>query len=180
VLGWLAVVLVVSAASLLSPGAAAAGAHGPCNCTSPAVAEAGDKVRTGEAYKVIWNPAPSDFTGPTPEGLESGYRPEAPTEVVVDRPRDKPAKHPSFRVPSATPPEIYLVLMFDGSEGGTHSTWDYVQIRGRPEATSTASGDSSSDDGGAGQGALAAAFGVGVCASLVSLVLLRRRRANGG
>jgi hypothetical protein len=176
VLGRLVAVSLVGGVLCLFPGAAAA-AHGPCNCTSPAVAEAGDEVRTGQAYKVIWNPAPSDFTGPTPEGLESGYRPEAPTEVVVDRPRDRPAKRPRFRVPSATPPGIYLVLMFDGSEGGTHSTWDYVQVRGRPEPASTASGDSSDD--GANQAALAAAFGVGVCASLVSLVLLRRRRANG-
>jgi len=177
VLGRLVAVSVLGGALYLFPGTAAA-AHGPCKCTTPAVTEAGAKVRTGEAYKVIWNPAPSDFTGPTPEGLESGYQPDAPTAVVVDRPRDDPAKHPSFRVPSATPPGIYLVLIYDGSEGGSHATWDYVQIRGRPEPTATASGSSGAEGGG--QGALAAAFGVGVCASLVSLVVLRRRRANSG
>jgi hypothetical protein len=176
-LGRLVAVSVLGGALYLFPGTAAA-AHGPCTCTTPAVTEAGAKVRTGEAYKVIWNPAPSDFTGSVPAGLESGYQPDAPTEVVVDRPRDDPAKRPSFRVPSATPPGIYLVLIYDGSEGGTHATWDYVQIRG-PEPTATASG-SSGGNGDGGQGALAAAFGVGVCASLVSLVLLRRRRANHG
>ena len=140
--------------------------------------EAGAKVRTGEAYKVIWNPAPSeshraDSRGPR-KRLPAQTR--RPPSSWTDR-ATTPPKHPSFRVPSATPPGIYLVLIYDGSEGGSHATWDYVQIRGRPEPTATASGSSGADGGG--QGALAAAFGVGVCASLVSLVVLRRRRANG-
>ena len=35
---------------------------------------------------------------------------------------------------------MYLVLIFDGSEGGTHSTWDYFHVLGAAPARLSASG----------------------------------------
>ena len=79
------VVPVVAGALLLAPGPAAA-ADGPCGCTTPAVAEPGQRLRTQEASKVVWNPAPRDFRGQsTPRDLASGYRADAPSEVVFER-----------------------------------------------------------------------------------------------
>jgi hypothetical protein len=127
--------LLIGASALVLLPAKSAGAHGPCNCTSPVVVKPGSQVRTGKAYKIIWNPRPSDFRGQTtPEDLASGYRADAPTVVVLRRDRRKPLKRARFRVPRQTPPGIYFVLIFDGSEGGAHTTWDYVQVRGRPKA----------------------------------------------
>jgi hypothetical protein len=164
----------LAGALLLFPGAAAA-ADGPCGCTKPAATEAGRRLRTQEAAKVIWNPAPRDFGAQSvPEDLASGYRADAPSKVVRDRSR--PASPASFRVPEGTPPGLYFVLI---SRGGSRTTWDYVQVRGRPAAEGEGSGASGSSGGG-GQGRLALAFGVGVVASLVSLLLLRRRHTRTG
>jgi hypothetical protein len=43
----------------------------------------------------------------------------------------------SFQVP-ATAPGRYLVLMYDGTEGGVHYSWDYITVRpGSSSASST-------------------------------------------
>ena len=110
---------------------AAATAHGPCGCTT-AVASAGQTVSTGPAFLVVWNPKAYYFAGAA--GflyLASGHRADAPSGVVLERPRPHyPRRAPDgrFRVPRHTPPGIYVVLVFDGSEGGAHATWDHVQV----------------------------------------------------
>jgi hypothetical protein len=123
--------LALAAAWQMSPPAAAA--HGPCSCTWPVVVSPGGALRTGSGYKAIWNLRPADFANQTtPIELASGHRPGAPTRTVLQGSRSHPRRRMVVRVPRATPPGIYVVLVFDGSEAGWHTTWDYVQVPGRP------------------------------------------------
>jgi hypothetical protein len=62
-------------------------------------------------------------------GYASAYQPAASTTTVMSRPVDDPVRRASFRVPEV-PPGVYLVLIFDGSEGGSHTTWDYFHVLG--------------------------------------------------
>lgn len=117
--------------------AQAARAHGPCGCLDPvvyseAIAGKDTKISVSSpaytAYKVIFNPRPRDF-GIAPDYLASAYLADAPTVTVLSRPRTKPVRNWSFPVPDV-PPGVYLVLIFDGSEAGFHSTWDYTHVGG--------------------------------------------------
>jgi hypothetical protein len=109
-------------------------------------------VRTRSlAYRIIFNPRPSDY-GPAmfDTGYASAYRPGAPTTTVLSRAVRDPVRRATFRVPSV-PPGIYLVLIFDGSEGGSHATWDYFHVLGpaqsAPRGRAIAkSGDDSEDE----------------------------------
>lgn len=106
-----------------------ADAHGPCGCTFPTAGSPGVRVTSrSPAYKVVVNPRERDFTI-GPGGLASAYRPEAPTPTVLSRSRRSIPRRTSFRMP-AMPPGVYLLLIFDGSEGGTHYTWDYFHVLG--------------------------------------------------
>jgi len=140
-LGWaiVASALPVAAIAALSPSPAAG--HGPCGCLDPVLVQAGAKVRiTGgpgvgqaggrgyPAYRVVFNPRPADL-GIAPGYLTSAYRPEAPTATVLSRSRKDPTRRGSFRVPK-TPDGLYMVLIFDGEEGGAHNTWDYLHVVG--------------------------------------------------
>lgn len=100
----------------------AAAAHGPCRCTWPAVVSPGGMLRTASGFKVIWNPGPADFADQTtPAAMASGHRSDAPTSPLLQGSRKQPRRRMRLRVPRATPPGIYLVLVFDGSEGGAHT-----------------------------------------------------------
>jgi hypothetical protein len=130
--------LVCCALAAAAAGAAAdsAAAHGPCGCTFPVVARPGQEVTTGPAYRIVLNPPAGLFRGGagSPE-LASGYRAGAPTWEVLRRPRPRwPRRAPRgrFRVPDDTPPGIYLLLIFDGSEGGEHATFDYLHVPDPP------------------------------------------------
>lgn len=124
--------MVVTVAALPT----AAEAHGPCRCTWPAVAAPGSTVTTASGYKAIWNPSPADFAEQTtPVELASGHRADAPTHTVRQGSQRRPRRRMLVRVPRSSAPGIYLVLVFDGSEGGHHTTWDYVQVPGKPSAT---------------------------------------------
>ena len=124
---------------------AAAVAHGPCGCLNPMVVQAGTQVRITEtpaqpegvgwpAYRAVFNPRPSDF-GIAPDYLASAYRADVPTTTVLSRPRREPTRKGRFRVPRGTPPGLYMVLIWDGEEGGAHNTWDYLHVtdRGEPD-----------------------------------------------
>lgn len=89
--------------------------------------------RTGyPAYRVVLNPRPSDL-GIAPAYLSSAYRADAPTTTVLSRSVDEPTRTARFRVPEATPPGLYMVLIWDGGEGGAHNTWDYLHVTHREE-----------------------------------------------
>lgn len=108
----------------------AALAHGPCGCLEPRLTEEGRHVRiVGRypAYRVIFNPGAKDF-GIAPPYLASAYRADVPTTTVLSRPRRDPIREARFDVPKRTPPGLYLVLIFDGTEGGNHNTWEYLHV----------------------------------------------------
>jgi hypothetical protein len=114
-------------------------AHGPCGCLEPRMVPRGEPVRiTGgpgrgqaggagyPAYRVIFNPRPADLIV-APEYLASAYRADVATTTVLSRPRREPTRKGTFHVPRV-PPGLYMVLIFDGGEGGAHSTWDYLHV----------------------------------------------------
>ena len=115
-------------------GGGAAHAHGPCFCTEPPLASPGRELVTTGAYLVVWNPTRDWFVGGAgPPSLASAHREDAPSRVVLLRDRPPYPRRPPrarFRIPGDTPPGLYLVLIFDGSEGGSHATWDYVHVPG--------------------------------------------------
>lgn len=125
---------------------AGAAAHGPCTCVFPAVVEPGDEVRAGPAYLVVWNPTRDWFVGGAGSpSLASAHRRDAPSRVVMLRDRPPYPHRPRrarFRVPRDSPPGLYLALIFDGSEGGSHATWDYVHVRGDSGGDADAAVDS--------------------------------------
>lgn len=188
--GRLAFALLVAALVALTPSPAAG--HGPCGCLDPVLAQVGTKVRiTGgpgvgqaggrgwPAYRVVFNPRPADL-GIAPDYLTSAYRPEAPTVTVLSRSRKDPTRRGSFRVPK-TPDGLYIVLIFDGGEGGAHNTWAYLHVidldrdadSQPPTRTPTATTSSNTDP------ALAALLGAAAGSILtltgVYLVAWRRR-----
>ena|SRR5215210_1499837 len=146
-----AFVLGVTLGMLVLP--APASAHGPCNCSFPQLGDPGVRVTTrSPAYKIVFNPRPADYQAEMASaGYASAYRAGAPTATVLSRSVRKPVRRATFRVPEV-PPGVYLVLIFDGSEGGTHSTWDYFHVFGpapqaRPTAVSTTRRGGSDEDG---------------------------------
>ena len=115
-------------------------AHGPCGCVDPRVIKAGGEIRIASpaasgsrdgrsypAYRVFFNPRPDDL-GIAPRYLASAHRRDVPTTTVLDRPRRHATRNARFRVPGKSPPGLYMVLIFDGGEGGAHNTWDYVHV----------------------------------------------------
>lgn len=85
------------------------------------------------AYRVDFNPRPTDF-GIAPGYLASSYRADAPTTTVLSRPRREPTRTGRFRVPNGTPAGLYMVLIWDGDEGGAHNTWEYLHVVDRDES----------------------------------------------
>lgn len=170
----------------------AAMAHGPCNCSFPQLGEPGAKVtvRT-QAYKIVFNPKPRNY-GPAMRdtGYASAYQPAAPTRTLLSRAVRNRARRASYRVP-AVPPGIYLVLIFDGSEGGWHSTWDYFHVLGaapsaaeRPGAAERPAAGSSTERTGGDDDltlpALAASVLTGLVIGAGAVAVLGRRHHRTG
>lgn len=143
----LSVILAVLAASVVLR-AEVTLAHGPCNCLYPIVGQPGTEVivasagrvlrpRTNlPAYKVIFNPPPSAYgTAGSYSGYASAYQPEARTTTVFSRSDKRPVRGARFSIPRAARPGLYLVMIFDGSEGGQHYTWDYFHVLGDASAS---------------------------------------------
>jgi hypothetical protein len=116
--------------TLVAPTTAAA--HGPCDCLVPMLGKPGERVRIARtpAYRVIFNPRPRAYGSAMRQaGYQSAYQPRAPSATVVSRRRTSPARDLVFRVPDVQP-GVYLVLIFDGSELGQHTTWAYYHVLG--------------------------------------------------
>lgn len=134
-------------------------AHGPCDCLKPSRASPGERVRVAgpakrgivgyPAYRIVFNPRPQTL-GTAPRRLAGEHRPDSPTLTLLDRPRTQPTRKASFRVPQV-PSGRYLVLIWDGDEGGAHNTWERLTVR-RASADNSAPArqedDGGSDDGG--------------------------------
>jgi hypothetical protein len=143
----LGLVVVTMAATLLWPSAAAA--HGPCHCATAATTlpKPGEFVsfRSG-AYAVVFNPRRRDLIAPVPARggggppavLAAAHRPDAPTRTYRLGTPLRPERRARFRVPPTTPGGLYVVAIFDGSEGGTHGTWDYLLVDGPPPVRASA------------------------------------------
>lgn len=127
---------VLTAAIVLPPPAVA---HGPCDCLKPSRAHSGERVRVSgparggsigyPAYRILFNPRPRDL-GIAPRRLAREYQPDAPTLTLLERPRTRPTRKAYFRVPQV-PAGRYLVLIWDGEEGGAHNTWERLEVHGQ-------------------------------------------------
>lgn len=123
---------VAVAASAFAVSAGPVSAHGPCACLTPASGVTGTTVSAATgAYKVVFNPDRTDL-GIGPKSLWEAHRPGVVPTVVFRSPykySDLPLRGPvEFRVPVA-PPGRYLVSIYDGSEGGSHYTWEYFRVK---------------------------------------------------
>lgn len=97
-------------------------------CASPASPASGRPAGAGiRPFRVVFNPSPRDL-GIAPRSLASAYRADVPTATVLSRSRRRPTRRGRFRVPVRAPPGVYLVLIFDGSEGGAHNSWEYLHV----------------------------------------------------
>lgn len=178
---WLSLAAVLQVFAL---NASDALAHGPCGCLFPTLTKSGARVSITQtpAYRVLFNPKP-DQLGIAPKDLATAYRPRSPTVTLLSRPRKKPIRRTSFRIPSV-PPGVYMVLIFDGSEGGAHNTWDYLHVLGpapaadqRPPATAPSSSAPASSDGTAWLAWLAGGIALGIGGALLyNRRALKRRR----
>jgi hypothetical protein len=131
---WVPATLAAATIAVLAPPAFA---HGPCGCLTPELGDTGVRVRIARttAFKVIFNPTPVEYGGAMRDaGYASAYQPTAPTATVLSVSRNQRKRNRRFRVPDV-PPGVYLVLIFDGSEGGQHKTWDYFHVLGPPPET---------------------------------------------
>jgi hypothetical protein len=166
--GWGAL-LFMAVVLFSSPPAAA---HGPCpRCIEPSTARADSKLRVDyPTFRAVWNPTRRVLTmGPRPNCYGCNLRlwrfhvEDSPSSIVYDG-----IRQPGFvfRAPDIEPGR-YLVALFDGSEGGTHYTWDFVTLEaGLPEKAA--------DDGLPGW-AIGVAVGAGVLIAAAAAVALRYR-----
>ena len=126
--------LAAACTSALLSFAAPAAAHGPCGCVRPTVATPGRQLASSiPTIKIVWNPVRDDLLI-GPDYLASDHVTGQPRVVLQDQPQPAPA---TFRVP-ATAPGRYLVLLFDGTEGGMHYSWDYIRVRSAPSSPASA------------------------------------------
>lgn len=165
--------------ALLGLGATAASAHGPCRCLPPEV-RPGDAIVINNVFRVVWNPTRRDIYYVQP-ALIAAHVDGTPREVLLDRDRGDARKRARLVVPNV-PAGRYLVLMYDGSEGGAHYTWDSVTVRRRPAAKDSPSTvvttAPSSAGGGGGLPTAAVVASVLLLVALGSAFELRRRRAR--
>jgi hypothetical protein len=162
-------------------GATTAAAHGPCDCITPELGETGVRVRIARttAFKVIFNPKPAQYGAAMRDtGYASAYQSGAPTATVLSLPRNRRQRNAKFRVPDV-PPGVYLVLIFDGSELGQHTTWDYYHVIGPPPATRQAAATPPRAPEGGDDGVKVPVVGLAV-ATLVLIALVAVTRGVRG
>ena len=171
------IVAAACASAVLAPAGPAA-AHGPCGCITPAAAIPGEQlVSTYPTVKVVWNPVPADLPI-GPDYLARDHVTGQPRVVLQEQPQPGSA---SFRVP-ATAPGRYLVVLYDGTEGGAHYSWDYITVRPGPRSSSSARPTVAATGLARRAGGLAGSVLAGLGAMLVALfggavlVLVRKHR----
>jgi hypothetical protein len=126
--------LAAACASAVLVGAVPAAAHGPCGCIKPTAATPGKRlVSTTPTIKIVWNPVRDDLLI-GPDFLGRAHVAGQPRVVLQEQPQRGLA---TFAVP-ATAPGRYLVLLYDGTEGGMHYSWDYITVRSAPRSPASA------------------------------------------
>jgi hypothetical protein len=118
-------------------------AHGPCgavgsSCLEPNEGPPGTEVTTGdfEGIFAVWNPRPNILALGVPGSskecdincakAKSIYHFDQPMVVVAEA---DDRSQLQFGVPDV-PPGKYIVVMYDGSEGGRHYTWNTFKVTG--------------------------------------------------
>jgi hypothetical protein len=155
-----------------------ASAHGPCGCTGPAFegeegveveAVPGDRLIIMQpAIEIVWNPVPEDLRIDPPPELADDHVADIGSVPLARGPKPK---HHVVSVPDV-PDGRYLVVMYDGSEGGDHYTWDHVRVTTSQSSPSPAGSDDGPDWLWLALGA-AGGLAVGLLASYL------RRQASG-
>ena len=173
-------IVAAACASALLATAGPAAAHGPCGCITPAAATPGEQlVSNYPTIKVVWNPVPADLPI-GPDYLARDHVTGQPRVVLQEQPQPGSA---SFRVP-ATAPGRYLVVLYDGTEGGAHYSWDYITVRPGPRSPSSARPTVAATGPARRAGGLAGPVLAGLGAMLVALlggavlVLVRKHRMD--
>ena len=120
-----------------------AAAHGPCgaqgsSCLEPKEGPPRTEVTTEgfEGILAVWNPRPNILALGIPgsskdcdikcAAAKSIYHVDQLTAVVAET---DDRSELQFVVPDV-PPGEYLIVMYDGSEGGRHYTWDTFRVTG--------------------------------------------------
>lgn len=121
--------MLLAGALTVGAGPGTATAHGPCRCIEPRIAAPGDEltipVRT---LRAIWNPTDADFNVELGGFRLRNWRHNPASEAITLAESAKPTEPPlSVSVPKV-PAGLYMLLVFDGSEGGTHFTWEYIWV----------------------------------------------------
>lgn len=120
-------------------------AHGPCgsvgskSCLEPNEGPPGTEVTTGgsggfEGILAVWNPRPNILALGVPGSskecditcaeAKAIYRFDQPMVVVAET---DDRSQLQFVVPDV-PPGKYIVVMYDGAEGGRHYTWNTFKV----------------------------------------------------
>jgi hypothetical protein len=138
---------------------AGAAAHGPWHFLSRSSGPPGSEVTIARttAYRVVWNGRGLPHDG----SLRPAYRPRAETIELVQSPVEAARRGVRFAVPDV-PPGSYPVVVYDGSEGGFHYTWDWFRV--------------TPDEGGGTWSALAGAAAAAAALFLVAYGARRLRR----
>lgn len=107
-----------------------ASAHGPCGCLKPREGAPGTKVRADyPLYKVIFNPDRTDLAI-GPETLWKRHHGGPPITIFRQtwrysvRPLNRGA---TFVIPRVAPGR-YLIVLYDGGEGGSHYSWQTFEV----------------------------------------------------
>ena len=129
-------------------------AHGPCgavgsSCLEPYEGPPGTVVTTVdfEGVLALWNPRPNVLALGVPgsskvcdiecAAAKPVYHLDLPM-VVLDQAPDR--SRLQFVVPDV-PPGKFVVVMYDGSEGGFHYTWDTFKVAAQSPNTELTRGD---------------------------------------
>jgi hypothetical protein len=123
-------VLIVLFAVLV--GTATAWAHGPCYCLSRNSVHPGQRVTVATNYRVtkaVWNPDPNKLANPALALLYDGkfYHRGEKTLILLRRPH--PRRGAEIVLPTKLRSGSYVLALFDGTESGTHYTWQVVRVR---------------------------------------------------
>ncbi len=119
-----------------------------------------------QIQRAIWNPNSDEFSQELGGFRLADWRHNPSSDsIILTASSDAPKQPPTtVHVPDVSPGR-YLLLVLDGTEGGTHFTWDYVTV-----AEGASREESDSDN------TLLLAAGLGAAALVAAAFYMRARR----